>query len=83
MIKMRGKRVGVERVGRNTKAQGFLSMPDDQNSVGIIKYIGADVDDDLKIGQKVYFDNKRTVIVIEGKEILVMDSENIVARVEE
>jgi co-chaperonin GroES (HSP10) len=59
-------------------------MPDDSNSVGVIKYVGdALADSDLKVGTKVYYGNQRQTITIDGVTILVMEETNIVARVED
>jgi len=83
-IKMRGKRVGVEKVGKSTKKDAFLAMPDDSSSVGIIRFIGdALTDTDLKVGDKIHFGKNRHEIKIEGKDILVMDEDNVYAVVNE
>lgn len=82
-VQMRGKRVGIEKLGKSQKANSFLEMPEDTNSQGVIKYLGAEAREDLKVGDKVYFGNQRITMNIEGKEIYVMDDDNVVAIVQE
>lgn len=80
MIQMRGNNVGVEKLGKTEKGNGFLSMPEDTNSAGILKYVGKDVKDpDLKVGRKVYFGSQRQSVNIDGVEIMVMHEDNVVA----
>lgn len=82
-LKMRGNRIGVERLGKSQNNETILAMPEDTNSMGIVKFVGDSAPDDLKPGMKVCFGNKREPITIKGKEILVMDEDNVVAIVEE
>jgi len=89
MIQMRGKNVGVVKVKETKKSAGtfdsIIALPDDDNSAGIIKYLGKEMSEnsDLKVGTKVYFGGKRYTVVIGGEEILIMDEDNIVAVSEE
>lgn len=84
MVKMRGKRVGVEAPKKTNRNQGVFHIPDDNNAVGIVRYLGEDLKaTDLKIGDKVYYGDARQKLTMEGTEILVMDESNILAVVEE
>lgn len=83
-IKMRGTLVGVEQVKKSAKSDSLFSMPEDSNAVGRVKYLGDKLGEtDLKVGDKVYYGDKRQPVTIDGAEILVMDQENIVAIAEE
>ena len=83
-ILMRGKRVGVERLGKAKKDNlSMLAMPEDASAVGLIRYVGKDASPDLQVGQKVYYGKNHHQIKIQGADILVMDEEEIYAVVEE
>lgn len=78
-VQMRGNRVGVEQL-KKAKQAAYLQMPEDANNVGIIRLVGDGVEaSDLVVGSKVYFGNKREQIKIEGKDILVMAEDNVLA----
>ncbi len=84
---MRGKLVGVEKLGKtDTRGVSFLAMPDDASAVGFVRYLGKGFDlsnTDLRVGMKVYFGKVRHELKMDGKEILVMAEDNVYAIVEE
>lgn len=84
-IKLRGKRVAIEKNKKaNKKSDGFLIVPDSEESVGTVKYLGSDLTDtDLKIGQKVYFGNQYQNLRMGGADVCVMDELNVLAVVDE
>lgn len=82
-IQMRGDRVGVQKVGKSNDQSTGIIMPEVADSLGIIRYIGDGADEDLKVGTKVYYGNKRQQIQMGGADIEVMESENVFALVKE
>lgn len=81
---MRGKRVGVEKIGRSAKSGTFIAMPEDTSAVGIIRFVGdAITSSDLKVGMKIYYGKNRHELKMNGTDILVMDEDNVYAIVEE
>lgn len=81
-VQMRGKRVGVEQVGKTENSKSLLAMPEDASAVGIIRFVGS-VSEDLKVGTKVYFGKSHHQLRMNGMNILVMDEENVYAIVAE
>lgn len=84
-IRMRKNLVAVQKLGKHEKKSALddlISMPEVSNSLGIVRYVGPEVED-LKVGQKVYFGNKRYEFYMEGMNVLVMDEENVYATIEE
>lgn len=84
-IKMRGNKVGVEKSNKpskNSKAT-FIVIPDAEEHMGIIKYLGDGTSSDLKLGQRVYFSNEYQMVKIKGDDICVMDDSNVLAVVDE
>lgn len=81
-VRMRGKRVGVEQVGKTSNTKTLLAMPEDASAVGIIRYVGH-VDSHLQVGVKVYFGKNHHQLRINGANILVMDEDNVYAIVED
>ena len=81
--RMRGKRIGVEKLGKSTNQAGLFALPEDASAVGTIRYLGDGLaESDLKIGMKVYFGKNRHELRMEGKDILVMDEDNVYATAE-
>jgi hypothetical protein len=80
-VQMRGKRVGVEKLGKSSSdPKSLFAMPEDTSAVGIIRYVGSDLKDpDLKVGTKVYFGDQRQQMKIHGIDILVMEETNVLA----
>lgn len=83
-VLMRGKRVGVEKLGKVSNSKAYLAMPEDASAVGFIRFLGKDlVNTDLKVGMKVYYGKNRHELKMNGTDILVMDEDNVYAIVEE
>lgn len=83
-VLMRGKRVGVEKLGKASSSKAFLAMPEDASAVGHIRYLGKDlVNSDLKVGMKIYYGKNRHELKMNGVDILVMEEDNVYAVVEE
>jgi len=81
-VQMLGKRVGVEPLNKATpKKESLFVTPDSSRNIGIIIYAGDA--SGFTVGVKVYFGNKYERLPMEGKDILVMESENVLATVEE
>ena len=79
-VQMRGKKVAVEKQGKSGGSKDSLfALPEDTTSCGVILYVGPDVGSDLKVGQKVYFGDKRQQLRIEGKDLQVMEEDNVLA----
>lgn len=95
MVKVRGKRVVVTRLGKSTPKRDdfYVKIPDSSDCTGEIKYLGSELLSssvdleglsegaimDLKVGDKVVFGPKVQQIKLEGIDVLVMDEENILA----
>lgn len=84
-VQMRGKRIGVEKLGKaSARKDSFLAMPDDASAVGFIRFLGKDLSNsDLKVGMKVYYGKNRHELKMNGMDILVMDEDNVYAVVED
>jgi co-chaperonin GroES (HSP10) len=83
-IKMLNNLIGVEKKAKaSKKSEGFLAMTESVDSSGIIKFIGDKYDGDLKVGDSVYYGNKRERIRIGNNDVEVMEASNIVAILEE
>lgn len=79
-IQLRGKRVGVEKLKKqDSKNELFLKMPDHEEYLGVVKYVGPDAQSDIKVGQKVYFGNTFQTLRMAGAEICVMEDTNVLA----
>ena len=79
MLQMRGKKVAVEKLGKSEGNKSTLfAMPEDTTSCGTIVGIGPEVAD-LKVGDKVYFGDKRQQIRAEGKDLQIMEEDNVLA----
>ncbi len=82
-IVMRGNKIGIEKVGKAAKKQGGIIMPEVADSLGIIRYLGDEAEKDLEIGDKVYYGTERQQVRMGGADIEVMESDNVLAIVEE
>ena len=83
-VKMRGKKVGVEKLKKSSsKGSSFIVMPESEEYIGIVRYIGDDAAKDLQVGQKVYFSNSFQTVRILGSDVCVMDDVNVLAVVED
>lgn len=82
-VRMLNNFVGVEQVGKTSKNDGMFAQVETTNNLGIIKFVGEEADKKFKVGQKVYFGNKREEIRMSDADIQIMEDENIYAIVEE
>ncbi len=82
-ILMRGNKIGVEKVGKSSSNLNGIIMPDVADSLGIIRYVGDSVETDIVVGLKVYYGTKRQQIRMGGSDIEVMESDNVLAIVED
>lgn len=83
-INLRGKRVAVEKIKKQQKgAHGGIIMPDSEEYLGHIRYVGPEADQSLKAGQKVYFSTNYQQSRMDGVDLCVMDDKEIFAVVEE
>jgi hypothetical protein len=84
-IQFRGTRVGIEKSKKHDKSKKdtFLHIPEAEEFVGIVRYVGLDVDKGLTIGQKVYFTTDHQLMRIGGIEVCVMDEKSVVAVINE
>ena len=83
-IRMLNALIGVEKKSKSSKkSEGFLAMAESVDSLGIIKFIGSEYNGDLKVGDSIYFGNKREQIRMNSMDIEVMEASNIVAVLEE
>lgn len=57
--------------------------PEYSCNLGVVRYMSSSNSDVLSTGDKVYFGNKYDRLKMEDKEILVMESDNVYATVEE
>lgn len=75
---MMGK-IAVAKLGKSTKQNGgAFYVPETIDSLGEVKHIAEDVKE-LKVGDKVYFGDKRQQIRMSGEELEIMFLENIIA----
>lgn len=82
-IKMRKNYVGIQ-TPKNNEGNGVFIVPEDSFSTGIIKYLPENNDQlDLVIGTKVSFGKDFQTINIGNEKLKVMESDNIVAIIEE
>lgn len=83
-IKLKGKRVAVEKIKKQKKeAHGGLIMPDSEEYLGHIRFVGPDADQTLQPGQKVYFSTNYQQSRMDGVDLCIMDDKEIFAVVEE
>ncbi len=83
-IKLKGKRVAIEKLKKqSTAAHGGIIVPDSEEYLGVIRHVGDQADQSLKVGQKVYFSTKYQSSRMGGIELCVMDDTEIFATVEE
>lgn len=83
-IKLRGNRVAIEKAKKvqNKNALGIV-MPEAEEYVGIIKYLGETAASDLSVGQKVYFSTNYQNVRMGGAELCVMEDSQVYASISE
>lgn len=84
-IKLRGNQVAVEKLKKQAKrdAANFLTMPDAEEYLGIIRHLGPDAGSDLVVGQRAYFSTTFQNFRMAGSEYCVMEDKNILAVVQD
>lgn len=84
-IKLKGKRVAVEKIKKQSKnqAHGGIIMPDSEEYLGHVRYVGEEADKSLVVGQKVFFSTNHQLVRMAGQELCVMEDTQIYAVVEE
>lgn len=84
-IKLRGNRVGIQKLKTRDKSGddlGFLVIPDSEEYLGYIRYVGENADKSLQVGQKVYFTTNFQQCRMDGADICVTEDKEILAIVE-
>lgn len=83
-IIMRNNKVAVEKINKgSSKKDSFLVLPDSPNDTGRIIYLGPNAGSDLKVDQTVYFASNYQNVRMEGRELCVMNDDNILGIVDE
>lgn len=82
-VQMQGRKVAIEPLEKVNKSSGVLFVPESSDCTGLVKYIGTEYRGNLKVGQVVCYGDQRQRVKMVGKELDVMDSENIFAVLEE
>lgn len=81
-IKMVNKKIGVEKLGKSSKkSDGFLSLPETVDSLGIVRF--SFNGSTFPVGTKVYYGSTREEIRMSGKDLQIMNEDNIIAVVGE
>lgn len=76
--------MAVEKLKKQDKNDNlFLKMPDQEEFLGVVKFIGPDCKFAFKEDQKVYFATQFQQVRMGGMELCVMDETNILAYQEE
>lgn len=82
-IKLRGKRVGVEKLKSTKREKSFIAMPESEEFSGVVRYVSEEAAKDIKVGDKVVYGNQFQQVKLEGSVICVMDDSNIMATLNE
>lgn len=78
-LKMRKNYVAVEKTSKKSSSQNtsvFFVEPETTDHLGLIVAIGPDVKD-LKPGDKVYYGPRLETMRCKGREVLMMEEENV------
>ena len=79
-LQLKGKRVAIEKLKKQQKNQpGSLILPDGEEYLGVIKYVGPEANPELKVGQKAYFTTNYQQFRIAGSDLCVMQDSEVVA----
>ena len=82
-VHLQGSRVAVSSLNKAQKKEGLMYIPDSNDCTGTIEYLGDDYKGSLIIGQIICYGDHIQNIKIEGKDLKVMDPENVIAILEE
>ena len=78
-VKMRKNRIAVESLNKIRKStDSLLTMPDTADCTGVVRYVSEDVTD-LKVGSIVCYGSDRQRVKLEGKDLEIMDPDNVFA----
>lgn len=80
-VKLRGNRVAVEKLKTQSKNKStqFLVVPNSEEYLGVIKFVGPDASKDLQVGQRVYFSRNFQQVRIESSDLCVLEDKEIYA----
>lgn len=79
-IKLQGKRIAVEKIKmKSNGAHGGIIMPDSEEYLGYIRYVGIEANSIYQVGQKVYFSTNYQQSRIEGVDLCIMNDTEIFA----
>lgn len=78
-LQLRGKKIAVEKLAKSSGSAGLFALPEDTTSCGSIVYVGSEFVGDLRVGMKVYFGDKRQQVRVEGKDLQIMEEDNVFA----
>jgi hypothetical protein len=79
-IKLRGKKVAIEKVkAASKKQQPLFTMPETEEYSGVIRYLGPEAAEDLKVGQTVYFTNQFQEVRMAGASLCVTEDSQVLA----
>lgn len=78
---MRDNKIGVQKLGKSTQENksSLIIMPESSDSLGIIRFLGTNVPNDLEVGMQVYYGTKHQRVKMNGLDIEVMEDDNIFA----
>lgn len=84
-IRLRGNKVAVEKNKKAGKAQetSFIVMPESEEYLGTVRYVGDAASSDLKVGQKVYFSTSHQNVRIAGSDLCIMEDTSVLAVVDD
>lgn len=83
-IKLRGNRVAVEKLKKaKTNDASWIKVPESEEYIGIIKYVGDSASKDLQPGQTVYFGTNCQIVRMAGAELFVMEDSQVYAFISE
>ena len=82
-VRMLNNYIGVEQLGKTSKNDGMFAQVETTHNLGVIKFVGEAANPKFKVGQKIYFGNKREEIRMSDADIQIMEDSNIYAIVED
>lgn len=83
-IQFLGKQVGIEKASKPQaqKTGLFVEEPEIADDFGTVRFIGQEIHNPpFAVGDKVYFGKHRQELRMAGKDILVMEESNVLAKV--
>lgn len=84
MINLLGNRVAVEKLKKKSQgAHGGIIIPDSEEYLGIVRYVGPSANINIAVGHKVYFSTNYQQCRMDGKDLCVMEDKEIFATVQD